>query len=122
MLGKPIEKAIGERMQFQVILKNFVYPNQLRELKQQSTTNMGNFLTHLIHSEWVKNIQTSTLAFSIAQFFPLLNCQLISLILDKARFDSHISSFFSDYLVSRKIQYFWNNFSSSFFNMDMGIG
>jgi len=30
--------------------------------------------------------------------------------------------FFSNYLVSRKTQYSWNNFSSQFFNVDVGIG
>jgi len=44
------------------------------------------------------------------------------LILDKARFDTRISSFFSDYLVCRRTQYLWNNFSSPFFNVDIGVG
>jgi len=43
------------------------------------------------------------------------------LILDKASFDSRISSFFSNYLVGRKIQYLWNNFSFPFFNVDISI-
>ena len=38
------------------------------------------------------------------------------------RFDSKISSFFHNYLVGKKIQYFWNNFSFSFFNMNIGVG
>jgi len=42
--------------------------------------------------------------------------------LDKARFNPRISLFFSNYLVGRKIQYLWNNFSSPFFNVDVGIG
>jgi len=33
-------------------------------------------LTYFIYSGWVKNINTSTLAFDIAQFFPSLNYQL----------------------------------------------
>jgi len=44
-------------------------------------------LTHIIHSEWAKNITTSTLAFNIAQFFPSLNHQLLLLILDKVGLD-----------------------------------
>ena len=48
MLGKLMEKVIGERMQYHVIANNFVHSNQLGRLKQQSTFNMGNFLTHLI--------------------------------------------------------------------------
>ena len=34
MLSKLIEKVIGERLQFQVIQKNFIYPCQLDSLKQ----------------------------------------------------------------------------------------
>jgi len=62
------------------------------------------------------------LAFNIAEFFHLLNHRLLSLILDKASSDSKILSFFSNYLVSKKIQYLWNDFVSSFFNIDIDVG
>jgi len=61
------------------------------------------------------------LAFDITQFFPSLNHQLLPLILDKARFDQKVSLFIFDYLEDRKTQYLWNNFSSLFFNIDVGI-
>ena len=64
---------------------------------------------------------TSTLAFNITQFFPSLNHCLLSLILRKTRFNSKVDCFFSNYLVGRKTQYFWNNFSSLFFNIDVGV-
>ena len=76
----------------------------------------------LIYLDWIKNLQTSTLVFDIAQFFPLFNYQLLSLILDKAGFNSKISSFFSDYLISKKTQYLGNNFVFSLFNVNIGIG
>jgi len=63
ILGK---KVIGKRLQFQIISNNFVHPNQLGKLKQQSTTNTSMFLTHLIQLSWVKNLQMSILAFDIA--------------------------------------------------------
>ena len=78
-------------------------------------------LTHLIHTGQIKNLSTSTLAFNIAQFFPLLNHQLLPLILAKAGFDFKISSFFCNYLVGRKTKYLWNNFLSLSFNVDVGI-
>jgi len=34
MLGKLIEKVIGERLQFQALSKNMIYPCQLGDLKQ----------------------------------------------------------------------------------------
>jgi len=63
------------------------------------------------------------LAFNITQFFPSLNLLLLPLIFNKAGFDSKVSSFFfHNYLIGKKTQYFWNNFSSSFFNVDIGVG
>jgi len=42
--------------------------------------------------------------------------------LDKAGFNSKISQFFQNYLVGRKTKYFWNNFFSPLFNVDIGVG
>ena len=50
----------------------------------------------------VKDLQTSTSASDIAQFFLSLNYQFLSLILNKAGFDSKISTFFSNYLIDKK--------------------
>ena len=61
------------------------------------------------------------MVFNITQFFPSLDHWLFSLTLDKARFDLRLFSFFSNYLVGRKTQYLWNNFSSPFFNVDVSI-
>jgi len=82
-IGKLFEKMIGECLQFYMIFNNFIHHSQLGDLKQRSTMDVGIVLTHIIYSEWVKNLVTSTLAFNIAQFFPSLNYQLLSLILDK---------------------------------------
>jgi len=77
------------------------------------------FLIYIIQSEWIKNLQTSILAFDIAQFFSSLNHQLLTLILNKAGFDSKIFFLFSNYLIGKKTQYLWNDFISSFFNVDV---
>ena len=42
--------------------------------------------------------------------------------MDKAGFDPRISRFFSNYLVGRKTQYLWNNFSFPFFDVNIGVG
>ena len=44
-LGKLIEKVIGERLQFQVILNNFIHQSLLGGLKFKSTTDAGITLT-----------------------------------------------------------------------------
>ena len=66
MLGKFIEKVISKRLQILSIFSNFIYSNQLRGLKQQSTTDAGLFLIYLIYTSWVKDFDTSTLVFDIA--------------------------------------------------------
>jgi len=66
MLGKLIEKVIGDRLQFHVISNNFIYQSQLGGLKFKSTTDAVIVLTHFICMGWVKNLSTSTLAFDIA--------------------------------------------------------
>jgi len=79
-------------------------------------------LTYFICIGWVRNLSTSTLAFDISQFFPSLNHHLSTLILGKVKLDSRVVKFFSNYLIDRKTQYFWNSFSSPFFNVDVGVG
>ena len=77
---------------------------------------------HIIQIGWVKNLSISTLAFDITQFFPLLNHHLLTLIMKKAGFNNHIVSFFANYLVDRKTNYFWNNFMFPIFNVNIGVG
>ena len=52
----------------------------------------------------------------------MLNHQLLSLIIKKAGFDQCISSFFTNYLVNRKINYSWTSFSSPTFNINVRVG
>ena len=49
-LGKLIKKVISERLQYQSITTNFIYPYQLDSLKQYLTTDTDIFLIHLIYS------------------------------------------------------------------------
>jgi len=98
-----------------------IHPCQLGGLKQCSTIDVGIVLIYLIHVDWVKNCATSTLSFDVAQIFPLLNHQLLLLILNKVEFDSRVSHFFDNYLVNKKTRYCWNNFSSPFFDINVGV-
>jgi len=44
------------------------------------------------------------------------------LILRKARYDTKIFLFFSNYLVNKKTHYSWNGFTLFFFSVDVGVG
>ena len=120
-LGKLIEKVIGERIQFHVIANDFIYPSQLGGLKFKSTIDMGIALMHIIQLGWIKNCVTSTLTFDILQFFPFLNHWLLMWIIHKVGLDTHVIKFFSNYLIKRKTNYLWNNFSSPIFNINVGV-
>ena len=121
-VGKLIEKVIRERLQFTITANDFIHPSQLGSLKFKSMTDVGIVLTHIIQTGWVKNLSTSTLIFDIAQFFPLLNHCLLTLIMKKVGFDNCIISFLANYLIDRKTNYFWNNFISPIFNVNIGVG
>ena len=118
---KLFEKMIGKRLQFLSISNNFVHLYQLDRLKHRFTTDVDVILTHLIKLGWVKNLTMSILAFDITQFFPLLNYQILSLILAKAGFQLQNLKFFQKYLIDRKTKYLWNSFSFPFCNIDIGI-
>jgi len=59
----------------------------MSSIQQQSTTDAGIYLIHLIYIGWTKDLHMSTLTFDIVQFFPSLNHQLLLKILSKASFD-----------------------------------
>jgi len=122
MLDKLIEKVIGKRLQFLTASNDFIHFSQLGGLKFKFTIDVGVALTYIIQSGWVKNLSTSTLTFNIVQFFPSLNHHLLTLILKKVGFISYVILFFANYLVGRKTNYSWNNFTSPIFNVNVGVG
>jgi len=65
---------------------------------------------------------TSTLAFDITQFFPSLNHQVLTKIIQKAGFDNLLVSFFKSYLTGRQTCYSWDNFVSPLYDSDVGLG
>ena len=82
----------------------------------------GIVLTHIVRSGWAKGKSTSSLAFDILQFFPLLNHKLLILILEKVGLDPKVTSFFANYLVRRRTSYIWNDLSFPMFDVNVGVG
>ena len=91
-MGKLIEKVISHRLQFHLSANEFLNPNQLGGIRQCSTIDARMYLTHLIHAGWAKDCHTSVIAFNIAQFFPSLNHDFLSLCLEKASLNTNILS------------------------------
>ena len=105
-----------------VASNEFIHLSQLDSLKFKSTLDAGVVLIHIVQSGWAKGKFSSSLAFNISQFFPSLNHQLLTLILEKAGLDLKTIAFFANYLVRRKTNYLWNDFSSSIFDVNVGVG
>jgi len=104
------------------VSNNFVHLSQLGGLKFKSTADAGIALTHIVQLGWIKGRTTSTLAFDIAQFFPSLNHCFLVLVLEKAGLDPRVTNFFANYLIQRSMKYLWNNLSSPFFEINVGVG
>ena len=50
IIGKLIEKDIGERLQFNTVSNDFIHLSQLDGLKFKSTTDTSIVLTHIVRS------------------------------------------------------------------------
>ncbi|CAA7271383.1 unnamed protein product [Cyclocybe aegerita] len=103
--GKLIEKMIANRIQFDAVKHDIFHPNQLGGICQRSTEDAGLILTHLVRAGWVKGLQTSTLAFDIAQFFPSINHEMFMAVLRKQGFSPVLVEFFASYLIGRSTFY-----------------
>jgi glutamate synthase domain-containing protein 1 len=119
-LGKLVEKMILNRFQFDMISFDLVNLNQMGGVRQRSTEDTGSFLMHLAHTGWAKKLETSVVAFDIAQFFPWINHPLA--VLKKQGFHPRITKFFELYLVEQYMSYMWNNFTSDSRHADVGGG
>ncbi|CAA7268119.1 unnamed protein product [Cyclocybe aegerita] len=119
--GKLIEKMIANRIQFDTVKHDIFHPNQLGGICQRSTEDAGLILIHLVRAGWVKGLQTSTLAFGIAQFFPSINHDMFMAVLHKQGFSPILVDFFASYLVGRSTVYCWNTFQSDPQSADMGV-
>ncbi|CAA7271398.1 unnamed protein product [Cyclocybe aegerita] len=120
--GKLIEKMIANRIQFDAVKHDIFHLNQLGGIRQRSTEDAGLILTHLVRAGWVKGLQTSALAFDIAQFFPSINHEMFMAVLRKQGFLPVLVEFFASYLVGRSTVYCWNTFQSDSRSADVGVG
>ncbi|CAA7267573.1 unnamed protein product [Cyclocybe aegerita] len=120
--SKLIEKMIANRIQFDAVKHDIFHPNQLGGIHQRSTEDAGLILTHLVRAGWVKGLQTSALAFDIAQFFPSINHEMFMAVLRKQGFLPVLVEFFASYLVGRSTVYCWNTFQSDLQSADVGVG
>ncbi|CAA7269294.1 unnamed protein product [Cyclocybe aegerita] len=109
------------RIQFDAVKHDIFHPNQLGGIRQRSTEDAGLILTHLVPVGWVKGLQTSMLAFDIAQFFPSINHEMFMAVLCKQGFLPILVEFFASYLVGRSTVYCWNTFQSDSRSTDMGV-
>ena len=121
-LGKLFEKAIANRLQWEVARFELLHPSQFGGVRQNSTEDAGSYLTHLVRTGWDKGYKNSIVAFDLAQYFPLLNHSAITLILDHMGFTNIVVNIFADYLVGRYTKIFCENQLSEPFPTAVGVG
>jgi hypothetical protein len=121
-LGKLVEKMLARRLQFDGVAHNAFEPNQFGGVAQRSTEDAGIYLTHLVRAGWAKGLQTSVVAFDIAQFFPSLNHEVLFDVFSRMGFPAVLGPFLRSYLVGRRTTYKWDSFTSDPFAADVGVG
>ena len=62
------------------------------------------------------------MAFDLAQYFPSLNHNALTLVLDQMGFADSVVKFFSNYLVGRFTRFFWDAKLSDPVPCDVGVG
>jgi len=113
---KLIEKAISNQLQFHMVANRFLDSNQLRGIRQWSTTDAGIYLTYFIQAGWLRQYHTSVIAFDIVQFFLSLNHHFLSICLKKAGLNTNVRNFFRSDNSGHSTSYLWNSFISSVTN------
>jgi hypothetical protein len=100
-LGKMFEKMLFNRLQFEAAEHGVLHPNQFGGVCQNSTSDAGCFLTHVVWAGWHAKLKTSVVAFDLAQFFPSINHNhdVLLSILDKQGFTPEVVACFRSYLV-----------------------
>jgi hypothetical protein len=121
-LGKLFEKMLAHRLQFDGVAHGTFKPNQFGGVAQRSTEDAGVYLTHIVHSGWVEGLETSIVAFDIAQFFPSLNHEVLLEVISRLGFPRVVVDFFRSYLIGRRTTYQWNAFQSGKYLSDVGVG
>jgi Reverse transcriptase (RNA-dependent DNA polymerase) len=113
---------LARRLQFDGGAHDTFHPMQFGGVAQRSTEDAGIYLTHLVCAGWAKGLQTGVVAFDIAQFFPLLNHEVLLQVIDRSEFPPCVGNFFRSYLVGRRTTYKWNAFTSGSYAADVGVG
>jgi len=103
--GKLVKKVVSNRLQFHMIANGFLDPNQLEGVRQRFTTDAGVYLIYIIHAGWLRQCHTSIIAFDIAQFFPSLNHEFLSICLKKTELNTNVVGFFNSYHSNRSTTY-----------------
>ena len=121
-LGKLCEKVLAARLHYEGQKWGAFHPAQFGGTKQHSTVDAGMLLVHRIRQGWARGLDTSVLAFDVAQFYPSVNHRMLLGILDKQGFSEKLIRFFGHYLSGRSTTYRWDTFTSPAFEaVDVGV-
>ncbi|OJT07610.1 hypothetical protein TRAPUB_1516, partial [Trametes pubescens] len=121
-LGKLCEKVLAARLHFEGQKWGAFHPAQFGGTKQHSTVDAGMMLVHRIRQGWARGLDTSVLAFDVAQFYPSVNHRMLLGILRKQGFSTTLVKFLGQYLSGRSTAYRWDVLTSPLFvAVDVGV-
>ena len=120
-MGKLFKKMIASYLQFEAVKEGILHSCQFGGVHQNSTEDVGIYLTHLVHTGWAKGLKRSVVAFNLAQYFPSLQHGVTITLLKCMGFTTRVCNFFVDYLVEHSMQYIWEGNLFLLFETSMGV-
>ena len=121
-MGKLSEKMMANHLQFEAAKEGILHLCQFGGVRQNSTEDVGIYLTHLVCTGWAKGLKTSVVAFDLTQYFPLLQHRVIITLLKHMGFMTRVCNFFADHLVGCSTWYTWAGKLSPPFETSVGVG
>ena len=121
-LGKLFTKILTKHLQFDGVTHDLFHPGQFSGISKHATTDVSIILMDIITSNRDRGLHTTILALNIAQFFPLMDHQVIATLLCKLSFNGKILSFISNFLHECSTTYLWDGLASSHsYSCDNGV-
>jgi hypothetical protein len=119
-LDKLLEKVMARWLTYDIILLGLIPSTQFRACPHSSTTDAGLCLTHDMEISHMLGSIYGTLIFDIQDFFNNINhTQLVALV-QSLGFSPVIYKWITSFLSNRAVHLYFNNFTSSDIDFELG--
>ncbi|KAF8712412.1 hypothetical protein AX14_013116, partial [Amanita brunnescens Koide BX004] len=119
-LGKLLTKILANRMQFDAAAFSLLHEGQCGGVQKHATVDAGLVLLDFINTNRERGWHTSVCAIDVAQFFPSLDHNAVSIVLAKLGFPITLVNLITSYFIGRKTVYRWDSATSQPYDFSMG--